>query len=189
MKTKRLFSMLLAASALACGLMLTACSSGPGPEDAIKTEVASQFDAIKNLDQESIDQLASDISANNDLEAYGIDGVAYVTSMLTGFDYEIKDVVVDESGENASATVAITCKSFSDAGERATALSEEFASSGEMMDMTMDEMNKKIGSIMVQAMDETATKTTDCTFEYSLVDGTWTPKDGTDQQVYAAFFA
>lgn len=188
MKKKNLFAMLLAAAALACGLMLAACSSEPGPEEDVKAEIASQFDAIKNLDQESIDQLAADVSATNDLEAYGIDGVAYVTSMLSGFDYEIKDVVIDESGENATATVALTRKSFSDAGARATELSEELAASGAMVDMTMDEMNKKIGSIMVQAMDETATKTTDCTFEYGLVEGTWTAKDGTDQQVYAAFF-
>ena len=53
----------------------------------------------------------------------------------------------------------------------------------------MEKKKKKSGSFMGRARDATATKTTDCTFEYSLVDGTWTPKDGTDQQVYAAFFA
>ncbi len=189
MKMKRLFSMLIAATALACGPMLASCSSEPGPEDAVKTEVASQLDTIKNLDQESIDQLASDISANNDLEAYGVDAVAYVTSMLSGFDYEVKDVVVDESGENATATVAVTCKSFADASARASELSNEVDAQGEFLEMTMDEMLKRIGAIMVQAMDETAVKATDHTFEYLLVDGAWTPKDGTDQQLYNAFFA
>lgn len=189
MKKKNLFAAVVVALALACGAALAACSSEPDPKEAITADIATQFDPVKNLDQTAIDELAADVSATNDLEAYGIDGVTYVQSMLSGFDYEVKDVTVDESGESAVATVAITCKSFTDATARATELSEEFANSGEILDMSMDEMNKKIGSIMMQAMDETQVKSTDCTFDYQLVDGTWTFQNSAEQQLYNAFFA
>lgn len=189
MKKKNLFAAVAVALVLACGAALAACSSNPDPKEVITADIATQFDPVKNLDQTAVDELAADVEAANDLKAYGLDGVAYVQSMLSGFDYEVKDVTVDESGENAVATVVITCKSFTDATARATELSEELANSEELLDMSMDEMNKKIGEIMLQAMDETQVKSTDCTFDYKLVDGTWTIQDNAEQQLSNAFFA
>ena len=189
MKKRNLIATLCVAAVLAFGMALAGCAAKPDPAEQIKADIAAQFDPVKNLDQTAVDELTSELEAANEFETYGIDSAAYVNSMLAGFDYEVEDVVVAEDGTSATATVAITCMSFTAAAERATELSAEFAESGAMLDMSMDEMNKKIGAIMLQAMDETEVKTTDCVFDYRIADDTWMLDGGAEQQIYSAFFA
>ena len=47
MKKTRFFAALCLAAALACGMMLAACSSGPDPEEVISQDIATQFDPIQ----------------------------------------------------------------------------------------------------------------------------------------------
>lgn len=189
MKKRNLIAALCVAAVMALGMALAGCSAAPDPAEQIKADVAAQFDPVKNLDQAAIDELTADIEAVNEFETYGIDGTQYVKSMLAGFDYEVKDVTVAEDKTSAVATVDVTCKSFTDAAERAAELSEEFAASDELAGMSMDEVNKKIGSIMMQAMDETEAKTTECAFDYRLADDTWIIDGNAEQEIYNAFFA
>ena len=189
MKKKNLIAALCVAAVMTLGMALAGCSAAPDPAEQIKANLAAQFDPVKNLDQAAIEELTAEIEAANEFETYGIDGAQYVESMLAGFDYEVKDVTVAEDETSAVATVAVTCKSFTDAAERATKLSEELATSGELAGVSMDEMNKKIGAIMLQAMDETEAKTTECAFDYRLADDTWIIDKNAEQEIYNAFFA
>lgn len=181
---------LCAVVALACVSMLAGCASDePKPENGVKADIAAQLDPVKNLDENAVNDLVEAIQAANDLETYGIVAQDYIRSMLAGFDYSVKDVAISEDGASATATVAITCKSFSDASLKASEKALELAQSGAMAEMSMDEMNKSMGSAMMEAMDETATKTTDCTFDYALEDGAWKVVGGIDSGLYGAFFA
>lgn len=189
MKKTKLFATLCVAAALACGAMLAACSSGPTPEEAITNDIAAQFDPIKNLDEEALTELAQSVDASGDLADYGIDSTEYIKAMIGGFDYSVSAVNVAEDGQSATAVVDITCKSFNAASERATEISEEIAANGDLADLSMDELNKKIGEILMQAMNETEVSTTECSFGYTLVDGTWTMSDSAEAEIYNAFFS
>lgn len=189
MKKTKLFATLCVAAALACGAMLAACSSGLTPEEAIANDIATQFDPIKNLDEEALTELAQGVDASGGLADYGIDSTEYIKAMISGFDYSVSAVNVAEDGQSATAVVDITCKSFNAANERATEISEEIASSGELAELSMDELNKKIGEVLMQAMNETEVSTTECSFGYTLVDGTWTMSDSAEAEIYNAFFS
>lgn len=189
MKKTGFFAALCLAAALACGMMLAACSSGPNPEEVISQDIATQFDPIKNLDQAAVDELAQDAASGADLSDFGIDGAEYIKAMLGGFDYSIVSVNVAEDGQSATAVVDVTCKSFNAANDRANEISEEFAASDEIGDMSMDDLNKKIGEILMQAMNETEPSTVECEFQYNLVDGTWTMSDSAESEIYNAFFS
>ena len=91
-----------------------------------------------------MDELAQDAESGADLSDFGIDGAEYIKAMLGGFDYSIVSVNVAEDGQSATAIVNVTCKSFNAANDRANEISEEFAASDEITDMT-DDLNKKIG--------------------------------------------
>lgn len=109
--------------------------------------------------------------------------------MLGGFDYSIVSVNVAEDGQSATAIVDVTCKSFNAANDRANEISDEFAASDEITGMSMDDLNKKIGEILMQAMNETEPSTVECEFQYNLVDGTWTMSDSAESEIYNAFFS
>lgn len=187
-KMKKMLVALAAALALTAGTSLVACSSGESPEDAIRADLAAQFDPIKNLDQSVMDELTASVEGIG-LDEYGIASEDYIASLLTGFDYSIDSVTVADDGTSATASVTVTCKTFTDATTRAEELSSEFVNGDEIMDMTEDELNAKIGEIMIQAIDETDPKSTVCEFGYTNVDGTWTIDGDAESEIYNAFFA
>lgn len=187
-KMKKILVALVAALTLTAGLSLVACSSGESPEDAIRTDLAAQFDPIKNHDQEVMDELTTSVESAG-LDQYGISNSDYVASLLDGFDYTVDSVTVAEDGNTATAAVTITCKTFTNATARAEELSAEFGESDEILDMSADELNTKIGEIMMQAINETEPKATSCEFGYTLVDGTWTIDANAESEIYNAFFA
>lgn len=187
-KMKKILAVLVAALALTAGLSLVACSSSESPEDAIRADLAAQFDPIKNHDQAVMDELTASVESAG-LDEYGISNSDYVASLLDGFDYAVDSVTVAEDGNTATAAVTVTCKTFTDATARAEELSAEFGESDEILDMTADELNAKIGEIMMQAIDETEPKATSCEFGYTLVDGTWTIDSSAESEIYNAFFA
>lgn len=187
-KTKKILVALIAALTLTAGLSLVACSSGEAPEDAIRADLAAQFDPIKNHDQEVMDELTASVESAG-LDEYGVSNSDFVASLLDGFDYTVDSISVAEDGNTATAAVTMTCKTFTDATARAEELSAEFGESDEVLDMSTEEINAKIGEIMMQAINETEPKATSCEFGYTLVDGTWTIDSSAESEIYNAFFA
>lgn len=98
---------LCATLALAGGLVLTGCS-GANPEEAVRTDLTTNLDQIKNLDEATINELAEQMG-DAGLEDYGIETVDLIASIAAGFDYTINSVTVD--GDTATASVTVTCKS------------------------------------------------------------------------------
>lgn len=98
---------LCATLALVGGLVLTGCS-GANPEEAVRADLTTNLDQIKNLDEATINELAEQMG-DAGLEDYGIETVDLIASMAEGFDYTINSVTVD--GDTATASVTVTCKS------------------------------------------------------------------------------
>lgn len=187
-RKNRIFVAFLMALTLVIGMSLTACSSSESAEDSIRSDIADQLDPIKNLDQDVTDELTSALE-DLDLDDYGVTADEYLSSLLDGFDYSIDSVTVSDDESSATASVTITCKSFSDAISLAMELAEELAESGEIDDMSDDEYNAKIGEIMMQSIDETEAKSTVCEFSYTQSDGTWVMSSDAEEEIYNVFFA
>lgn len=185
---KRLVAILAIMVAVCAGTVLTACSSGESVEQAIRADISSQLDPFKDLDQATVDELAEGIK-DAGLEDYGVSSRDFVTSMFDGFDYSIDSVEVAEDGGTASASVSVTCKTFTDALSRIEELSADLASSGEAAGMTETELNARLGELMMQAVDEVEAKSTVCEFGYTRSDEGWTIDGDAESEIYNAFFA
>lgn len=185
---KRVFVALALMFALSAVTVLSACSSEESVEEAIRTDIAAQLDPFKNLDQAAMDELVESIK-DAGLEDYGISSEDFVTSMFNGFDYSIDSVTIADDGNSASASVSVTCKTFSDASSRAEEMANEFVNSGEAANMTESELNARLGEIMMQAVDGAEAKTTTCEFGYTKSDEGWTINDNAESEIYNAFFA
>lgn len=188
MRTKFLAA-ILAAGMLAAGLALAACSGGPSVEEQIKQDLASQLDSIKDLEgQEGINELIAEVEAQADLSEYGVSSGDYVTSVFDGFDYAIGTVTVNE--EDAVANVTLTCKSFNDATVVAEELTQEFVDTVDVTTLTDEDLNKKIGEILIQSIEQTQPKQTEVQIRYVLKDGAWTlDEDSITNALNEALFA
>lgn len=134
---KALACTLCATLALAGGLVLTGCA-GADPEEAVRADLTTNLDQIKNLDEAAISELAEQMG-DAGLEDYGIETTDLIASMAAGFDYTINSVTVD--GDTATASVTVTCKSAT-----------------ELMDLDYDAMTEDlleaVGSGEVDVSDE-----------------------------------
>ena len=88
---------------------LAGCSGGTSDEDAIRASLASELDSIKNIDDAFVNEFSESIDMSQ-LSVYGIDGVEFMKSYLSGFDYAIDSINVD--GDSATAQITLTCKSY-----------------------------------------------------------------------------
>ncbi|MFR5091755.1 MAG: hypothetical protein ACLTDR_06805 [Adlercreutzia equolifaciens] len=70
------------------------CSSGTSDEDAIRASLASELDSIKDIDDAFVNEFSESIDMSQ-LSVYGIDGVEFMKSYLSGFDYAIDSINVD----------------------------------------------------------------------------------------------
>ena len=68
---------------------LAGCSGGTSDEEAIRASLASELDSIKNIDDAFVNEFSESIDMSQ-LSVYGIDGVEFMKSYLSGFDYAIR---------------------------------------------------------------------------------------------------
>lgn len=78
---KALACTLCASLALVGGLVLTGCS-GTDPEEAIRTDITTNFDALKSQEGALVDELSAQMEGMG-LEDYGIEPSEVVTSVTT----------------------------------------------------------------------------------------------------------
>lgn len=151
---KKLFSACLASVVLACGLLLAGC--GMSDEEAITNGLTEDLEKIKTLDSELLSEFEDDASFAQ-LEAYGLDVQEFMASYFDGFDYGIKDVMVD--GDKATATLVLTTKSLESYENNLEDLITKNIS--EMPSYGSDEFNKFIGKIALDALNQTEAKKSD----------------------------
>lgn len=109
---KVLLACITTASLAFGGIALVGCG-GQSDEDVIREGIATDLDAVKNLDEDFLAEIVASTSSS-DLEEVGIDATELMKAYFGGFDYTIEDVTVDGGGNTAVATVTITCKTYGD---------------------------------------------------------------------------
>lgn len=175
---------LAAVLAVTCGLVLTACG-GPSDEDAIRQDLTTQLDQVKNADEAVIQELIANADTSS-FEQMGVDPAEFIGAMLDGFDYSIDSVSVD--GDTATASVTVTCKSMTtmqeDAMNAVYALVDDPSS---LMGMSEDELMELAGQTMMDAIKGSETHQSTYEFTYAKNGDTWTMQDSVDDFMNAVF--
>ena len=192
MKKLKLSLVAVAACALlAAGLTLVGCSSAPDPKEAIEKDLTVQLESITNPSQEDIDDMVASLGSYEEVATFGIDGVAYMNSLLDGFAYAIDSIDVAEDGKTATANVTVTCKSVDSAIAKMQEITDSWVAENleSIATMTEDEINLKTGELLMQAVDECDMTTSQIQFDYSLVDNAWTIDENAEDRLLNAFYA
>jgi hypothetical protein len=180
------FLSLLVAAFCALGVFtLSGCAQKQTDEEVIREQLTTELDSIKNVDSNFVDDFSESINMTQ-LSVYGIDGTDFMQAYLNGFDYSIDDISVE--GDQATATVTLTCKSYSgyqnaleDAVTKITENPEELTT------MTEDDINKKIGEIVIGSLENVdLAQTTPIEIKYTKENDTWEPASSTSGDIASA---
>lgn len=171
---RSLVVMVVAVLAVACGLALGACSSGPSAEDIIREDIATNLDDIKNMDDATLDGLARQIGSVG-LEEYGVDTGTLITSMIDGFDYSIESVEVED--DTATASVTVTAKSMTEfMNFDYDVMADDIVdavTSGEIDTTDQDAFNAWVGEYIMGMIDDLEPVEKDITFTYVNGEDGW----------------
>lgn len=165
-------------------LVLYGCG-GKSNEEIIREGAIAEFDAIKNLDDKTIEDALGDFTENADLREFGIDSIDFCRAWLEGFDYSIDDIVVEDS--KATVTATIHCKSIESALNAWQEQLDELVDNESVYDLSTDALNKKIGSLLMECVDSAPMVTTTVELPYELKDKVWKPGSGFDAALGKAF--
>ena len=185
-RTKGILTSLLVVLALMGSLaMLSGCSGQKSDDQIIRDSLTSELDSIKNLDENFVNELSESIDMSQ-LSVYGIDGVKFMKAYLDGFDYTIDSVNVE--GDTAQAQITLTCKSYTAYLQALRdAVNLRIANPDELAGKSNDDINKKIGEIVIQSLNGVELKPTEpVTIKYTKVDNTWEAASSTSGDIAAA---
>ncbi len=161
---------------------ITGCEKKLDAEEVITESITAQLESIKTLDEETLKELSAD-ELTEEFAPYGIDGEEYLRTYLDGFDYTVGEVTVD--GDTAQADVTLTCKSYQDIEDGIeNAVVEIMETPEEILELTEEEINLKIGEVIMGAIGEIEPKETEpITLTYEQKDGTWSEAKETEDLV------
>ena len=176
---KTIVAACLAAVALSVGaLSLGAC--GPSAEEVVRQGVADELERLKTHDEALLDELAAD-SGVDQLATYGIDAKSFIAAYLDGFDYRIDEVKVD--GDNATATVVLTCKKFDAFAQALTEATTALAEDGQTAELD-------VGQLVLEALGSVEpTESNPVELPFARTDNAWGPASGAEQALSTALFS
>lgn len=171
MNPKKILALVLgAALAVSCSTVLEGC--GSDPTQAIRESLTQQFDAYKNMDDAALSEIA-ELSEREGLEQLGIDNQEFAVAVLDGFDYSIDDITVD--GNNATATVTIVSKSYTDFANKVRDIVDEISDDSSLSSLSQEEIANLLGERVMDAFDNVQINTEVATIEYVLNGDQWQP--------------
>ena len=183
---KALACSLCATLALVGGLALSGCS-GTDPEEAIRADLTTNFDEVKNLDDEAIDELSEEMGSTG-LEDYGIETADLIKSMADGFDYSIDSVTVED--DIATAEVTVTSKSMSELMDLDyDAMYEDLMAAVESGEVTGDEesINAWAGEYIMGLVDAIEPSEKTIELSYTKGDDGWELDDSSNNALAQIF--
>ncbi len=187
-RIKKALALLLSA-AMACGVLaLSGCASPEEREaqEAVRAILTADLDSIKTLDE----SFAQAVEADPGFAENGVDGMAFMGSLLGGFDYEIEDIEVDVEGGTAEVTVTFTCKSMGAYQEAMQQLAVERLGQAEMATMAEDELAAFAAEHAIEVMDSVPTTETEpFIILFEQVDGAWRQSAESEDAITAAMMA
>ena len=161
---------------LACVMVAALCvgmtgCSGESDEDVIREGVTAEFESIKNLEQEVLDDLVTSVEASGDMSMLGVDNEEFCRGLLEGFDYSVDEVVVD--GDTATVKATMTCKNVSAILTSWTEDVTVFAADPAVLEMTEDELYTEMGTMLMTTIGEAELISTQVELPYEKIDNTW----------------
>lgn len=183
---KTIMAACLAVAVLGFGaLSLAGC--GPSAEEVVRQGVADELERLKTHDAALLDELAADSGADQ-LAVYGIDAQTFIAAYLDGFDYRIDEVKVE--GDEATATVVLTCKKFDAFTQALTEATTALAEDEGTADLGDEELNAKIGEVVLEVLAGVApTESSPVELPFARTDNVWSPAPGAEQALSRALFA
>lgn len=170
--------------AVLCLVMgVAGCSSGPTVEELITQDIQESFDQLKDPESQMRDDFAARLEeqSSTDLENLGIEADTFVNALLDGFDYQINGVEADEEAGAATASVTVTSKSVQQILTDFEASAQEYVGSyvanalaTGSAEVDEDAVNKDIGQLFMDAVNNAAPRDYECSFGYTRDDeGVW----------------
>lgn len=175
-----------AAAVLLCfgACMLVAC--GPSAEEVIRNGIVQELDKFKNHDPELMAQM-EEASGVDELASFGIDAHTFMETYLDGFDYRIDEVKAD--GDTATATIALTCKSFSEYQTALEAASASLAEDDSVANLSEEELSTLLGqTVMDSLIAAPVVETEPFDVTYERIDGVWSETAEGLQAIEKAMF-
>lgn len=175
--TRRRVIAVLAVLVAAVVLVGTGCKAQPKPEDVIRDSITKELDGLKTgRDLSFVEALQGDVKS--DFDQMGVKPEDFAKAYLSGFDYQIGEITVDEDKGTATAQVAITIKSMNDV---MTAFNKEYAKQAAALKQwpTDSQLMELGGKIVLKAAKDATPKKTDVTLSYTRdKDGAWKADGG-----------
>lgn len=141
----------------------------------VRQAAERDLDMIKNCDQEFINQVIDEETANSFSEL-GMSATDFMTAYLSGFDYEISSIFVD--GDAATVEVAFTCKTYDQLEEAAESATSTLLEDPDVYNYSEEELTAKIGELLMAEMQaKEPVKGEYFTLTYVKIDGVWTIED------------
>lgn len=185
MNLKRLVALPLVL-ALACTLGLAGCGE-KSVEEQVRADLEEQFSKISASDDDLIDAVDSAVEAavGEGYSKLGVSTKDFMSAFLDGFEYQVGDVSVDDTGKTATGQVGFKMKSVEDVKDAFTTkwASEASGLSG----ASGDELYAKAGEVLLSCIKDAKPSEHTVNVEYEKEkDGDWDPKDDIEETLVAA---
>ncbi len=162
------------ATITAAGLLaFTLCVGARGPPsraDGKPTTVVPKFKANPSHDDARLSENAAQ-AAQDGLNDLGISGQDYASAVLDGFDYSIDDITVNEQAATVSMTVV--SKSKTDFYNKLNDAVSAFVANPGTEALSEGEKDTQMGSITMQAFEQTETVGESIQLQFQLQGTTW----------------
>ena len=169
MNVRKALATITAAGLLAFTLCVAAGCQPPS-EDVIRTTVEQKFNAYKSLDDAVLSEIAAKAEQDG-LNDLGISGQDYASAVLDGFDYSIDDITVNEQAATVSMTVV--SKSKTDFYNKLNDAVSAFVANPGTEALSEGEKDTQMGSITMQAFEQTETVGESIQLQFQLQGTTW----------------
>lgn len=117
------------------------------------------------------------------MRRYIVDSVTYWAR-----EYHIDEVKVD--GDNATATVVLTCKKFDAFAQALTEATTALAEDGQTAELDADQINEKVGQLVLEALGSVEpTESNPVELPFARTDNAWGPASGAEQALSTALFS
>lgn len=186
---RKIFAIPMMALATACLMVLSACQTGPTPQELIKKDLETQLSTISAEDEDFMD--AMEAGGGSSFTQLGIETDEFAKAYLDGFSYEMGDVTVDEKGESATAAVTLKIKPMTTImTDFQTAFEEQAAAAMADGSVTsQSDLYELGGQILLDTVKAAEPEETKCEFEYAKdKDGAWAMESSAASELMSALF-
>lgn len=193
-KPSLLKRVVLGVSAAVLAISVCACSSGPKPEEQVRSAVDATMAIFKDPSSTDITQYIDDATANS-LSQYGIDLTDFLGHAFKHLSYTIDDIAVD--GDTADVKMTITNVNLDTAMDNALAEFDKWTDTEDAANLYkeagQDGLYQKLFDLLYEEIDKLgngSTVTTEATlFLAKQDDGSWDiTNDADNQAFYSALY-